>query len=99
MRDRLAEFDQRDAEVAVITFTRARNLRGFRARYLTPLTVLADPDRTIYDRYGLARPDDEAQQLGGDFVIDRAGRIALAYRSKRSDDRPSVDALLSALRP
>jgi len=30
-------------------------------------------------------------------VIDRTGRITLAYRSKAADDRPSVDDLLSAM--
>ena len=53
MRDRLDEFG--DAEVVVITFTRPRNLRGYRARFVSPLTVLADEDRHVYRAYGLGR--------------------------------------------
>jgi peroxiredoxin len=97
VRDRLDEFRAQDAEVAVITFTRPRNLRGFRSRFVAPLTALADERRDVYEQYGLARPVDETQQLGGDFVIWPDARIARAYWSKAADDRPSVDDLLSAI--
>ena len=40
---------------------------------------------------------DDLLQLGADFVIGADRRIRLAYYSRRSDDRPSVDALLAAL--
>jgi peroxiredoxin len=47
----------------------------------------------------LARPARGADlsQLGGDFVIDAAGRIVFAFRSGLADERPTVDALLSAV--
>jgi len=53
VRDRLAELG--DAEVVVVTFTRQRNLRGYRSRFVDPLTVLADEDRQVYRAYGLGR--------------------------------------------
>lgn len=37
-------------------------------------------------------------QLGGDFVIDAAGRLRYAYPSKNSTDRPGNEELLNALR-
>jgi peroxiredoxin len=40
----------------------------------------------------------DPHQLGGDFVIDRAGVIRLAYRRKGTVDRPPVEAPLAALR-
>ena len=46
----------------------------------------------------LQRPTEDTLQLGGDFVIDRDGRIAYAYRSEDPDDRPPVDTLLTAVR-
>lgn len=46
----------------------------------------------------LERPTDDTLQLGGDFVVDRGGKIAYAYRSEDPDDRPSVDALVEAVR-
>lgn len=53
MRDRLAELG--DAEVALITFTRQRNLRGYRSRFRLPFPVLADESRATYRAYGLGR--------------------------------------------
>jgi peroxiredoxin len=40
----------------------------------------------------------DPHQLGGDFVVDAAGVIRLAYRSKDPVDRPAVEALLAAIK-
>ena len=53
MRDRLGELG--DAEVALVTFTHPRNLRGYRARLGLPFAVLADEARAAYRAYGLGR--------------------------------------------
>ena len=53
MRDRLEELG--DAEVALVTFTRQRNLRGYRGRLGLPYPVLADEARSAYRAYGLGR--------------------------------------------
>jgi peroxiredoxin len=95
VRDRLTELG--DAEVAVVTFTRPRNLRGFRARYADPLTVLADEGRDVYRAYGFEIAAEPTDQQGGDIVIGRDGRVALLHRSKASDDRPPVDELIAAV--
>ena len=41
---------------------------------------------------------DDVHQLGGDFVLDRTGRVVFEYRSRDPADRPSVSELLEALR-
>jgi peroxiredoxin len=111
--------------VALVTFTRPRNLRGFRRRLRLAYPVLADETRAAYRAYGLGRapwrsvwgvhtlrtygrlmrqgrrprlPTQDTRQLGGDFVVDHAGRIVYAYRSRRPDDRPAVDDLIAAVR-
>ena len=96
MRDRLAEFG--DAEVAVVTFTRPRNLRGFRARFVDPLTVLADEARDAYRAFGIEIASEPTDQTGGDVVVGRDGRVVLLHRSRTSDDHPSVDDLLAGVR-
>jgi peroxiredoxin len=105
VRDRLPEFG--DAEVAVVLFTRPRNLRGYRGRFVAPLGVITDESRDVYRAFGLGRdpqPQDEpagheaTTQQGGDFVIGRDGRLVYAFRSRDTDDRPSVDELLDAVR-
>jgi hypothetical protein len=42
--------------------------------------------------------EEDALQLGGDFVLDSAGRLFYAYRSAEPTDRPSVEDLLAVLR-
>jgi peroxiredoxin len=66
------------------------------------LTVWGDPG--VWRRYAseiargarLRRPGSDTLQLGGDFVIDRAGTVVYA-RPQRRDDRPPVTELLRAL--
>jgi peroxiredoxin len=44
------------------------------------------------------REGEDILQLGGDFVLDREGRLTYEFRSAEPTDRPSVEALLQALR-
>lgn len=41
-------------------------------------------------------PEQDTLQLGGDFVIDRSGRIVMAHRSRSGDDRISVREIVAA---
>ena len=45
-----------------------------------------------------ARDGEDVLQLGGDFVLDGKGCLVYAYRSASPTDRPSVEALLQAVR-
>ena len=49
--------------------------------------------------YGVKRPyaGEDVRQLGGDFVLDRAGRIAFAYPSADPTDRPVVADIIRAV--
>lgn len=42
--------------------------------------------------------EDDLTQMGGDFIFDKDGTLALVYRSKVSTDRPSVDDLLKCVK-
>lgn len=42
--------------------------------------------------------EDDLTQMGGDFVFDKDGKLALVYRSKVSTDRPSVEDLLKCVK-
>ncbi len=46
----------------------------------------------------LHRPTQDTRQLGGDFVIDRQGRLVAGFWPASPDDRPSIDALIEAVR-
>lgn len=45
----------------------------------------------------LRRPTEDTLQLGGDFVIDPAGRLVFGFWGDGPDDRPSVDELIAAV--
>ncbi len=75
---------------------------GFgRASWLSMLTprTLAPYIRHAFMTRGLPGGDrgQDKQQMGGDVVIDPAGRIALFNPSHEPADRPTVDALLAAI--
>ena len=53
MRDRLDELEA--ADIVVVTFTRARNLRGYRNRFADPLTVITDEQLSLYRSLGFGR--------------------------------------------
>jgi hypothetical protein len=44
-----------DAEIVLVTFTRQRNLRGYRGRMRLPFTVVTDETEQIYKTYGLGK--------------------------------------------
>ena len=46
----------------------------------------------------LRRPTEDTLQLGGDFVVDRAGRLRYGYWGEGPDDRPTVDEIVAAVR-
>jgi hypothetical protein len=39
---------------------------------------------------------EDVLQLGGDFLLDRVGRVVFAYPSRTATDRPGIDELLAA---
>ncbi|MCS7020527.1 MAG: SelL-related redox protein [Gemmataceae bacterium] len=45
----------------------------------------------------LPRPGEDVLQLGGDFLLDRYGRLVYAYRSATPTDRPSTTRILQVL--
>lgn len=94
VRDRLDEFG--DAVVAVVLDTKARNLRGYRARFVAPLDVVTDESRAIHDHFGFGMGADGVP-VGGDVVLDRDGEVVLRYAAD-SPSRPSVDELIAAVR-
>lgn len=41
---------------------------------------------------------DDTQQMGGDFVLDKEGKMTLVYCSQQSWDRPTIPVILNALK-
>ena len=53
MRGRTDEFG--DAQIVLVTFTRQRNLRGYRGRLRLPFVVVTDETQAVYKTYGLGK--------------------------------------------
>jgi peroxiredoxin len=86
VRDRFDEFG--DAAVAVVTFTRPRNLRGYRRRLELPYPVLADEDRQCYRAYELRRAPVRRA-----FGLSTVRRYAELVRQGHRPQRPHEDLL------
>jgi hypothetical protein len=54
--------------------------------------------RLIGRGHRLRRPSGDIHQLGGDVLVDPAGRVALHHAGKGPADRPTVAALLDRVR-
>jgi hypothetical protein len=46
----------------------------------------------------LRRIRDDTRQLGGDVVVDRAGRVAFVHRSHDPTDRPDIRTVVATVR-
>ncbi len=58
VRDRIDELTTKGgvaADVVVITFTKPRNLKGYRRRFADPLTVVTDENLDLYRAMGFGR--------------------------------------------
>ena len=71
--------------------------RGRRSAIWGPATWWAYL-RLIGRGHRLRRPSGDIHQLGGDVLVDPAGRVALHHVGKGPADRPAVAALLDRVR-
>jgi len=86
-RDRTLQFQQRNVVVLGVSPDPVDSHRAFAGRLGLTFPLLADPDRTVIERYGVwqARPASrEAARMGvarTTFIIDENGRIAQVFRN------------------
>ena len=57
--------------------------------------------RGMFRGYGVKKPyaGEDVLQLGGDFILDKLGRVVFAYPSANPTDRPTLSAIREALPP
>src|SRR5437868_6770906 len=65
-------------------------------RFLMPRVVLGTV-RMMEGGRQLQRPHEDPLQLGGDFVVDPTGLLALAHPSQDPSDRPTPAELMAAV--
>mmetsp|Transcript_18419 Transcript_18419/g.38559 ORF Transcript_18419/g.38559 Transcript_18419/m.38559 type:complete len:106 (-) Transcript_18419:3298-3615(-) len=70
--------------------------RSFKSSY-SPSTLLFYLRSYWRGEYRLRSTEEDATQLGGDFVVGQDGKIILAHPSQTPIDRESPEQLVSAL--
>jgi peroxiredoxin len=85
---------------AVLADPQRTAYRAFSLKRLSWFQVFSPATLVLYVKLflrGMKREDygkDDIHQSGGDFLLDREGRVLFAYRSQDPADRPSVPELL-----
>ena len=94
IRDSYDLFRERGAVVlGVSTDTQAAHVR-FKGRYGLPFTLLADPDQTTGEAYGVSKEGGRSFERST-FVIDAAGNVRKILRRVNPDRH--ADLVLAAL--
>ncbi len=73
-------------------------LSAFQVAHLSPRTVWLYVKLWLTRQATYAVHGDDLTQLGGDFIVDRAGVLRLACPSHVPADRPSIESLLKVPR-
>jgi alkyl hydroperoxide reductase subunit AhpC len=67
------------------------------ARYRYPYPVIADPDHTISDAYGVYDLLGDGRATPSVFIVDESGAVVWAYVGRHSYDRPPTQRILDEL--
>ena len=94
IRDAFGEFEARGAEVLGVSADDEASHRKFKAKYTLPFRLVADPDRTLAEPYGVAREGKSSYERST-FVIDGEGNVRKIMR--RVDPKTHADDVLAAL--
>ena len=94
LRDDYDVFEQRGAVVLGVSADTETSHTKFKQKYGLPFTLLADPERTLADVYGVAREGKSSYERST-FVIDAEGNVARVMRRVKPDTH--VEQVLAAL--
>ena len=97
MRDRIADFEERGAQVIAIAPDTLEHAQAFFQRNDLPFLCLADPDRTVFRQYDVKSAMISLGQRPGLFVIDAEGTVRYAYLGFQQWEIPSIDDTLAEL--
>jgi peroxiredoxin Q/BCP len=94
IRDAWGEFQRAGAEVLGISADSQASHERFKSKYELPFTLLADPDRTLAEPYGVGREGKPSYERST-FVIDADGNVAKIMRRVNPDNH--ADEVLAVL--
>jgi peroxiredoxin Q/BCP len=94
IRDAYREFEQAGAIVLGVSADTQASHERFKTKYSLPFTLLADPDHTLGEPYGVAQEGKNSYERST-FVIDAEGNVARIMRRVNPDRH--ADEVLSVL--
>ena len=94
IRDSWGEFQRAGAEVFGISADTTASHEKFKSKYELPFTLLADPERTLAEPYGVGREGKSSYERST-FVVDADGNVAKVMRRVNPDRH--ADEVLAAL--
>ena len=94
IRDAFDRFEAAGAVVLGVSADDEASHRRFREKYGLPFTLVADPERTLAEPYGVGREGKTSYERST-FVIDPEGNVARIMR--RVDPQTHADEVLAAL--
>jgi thioredoxin-dependent peroxiredoxin len=94
IRDAWSEFQRAGAEVFGVSADTTASHERLKSKYGLPFTLLADPERTLAEPYGVGR-DGKSSYERSTFVIDADGNVARIMRRVKPDGH--ADEVLAAL--
>ncbi|MFO0910058.1 MAG: thioredoxin-dependent thiol peroxidase [Isosphaeraceae bacterium] len=100
-RDARADYEEAGARVIGVSPDDVKSHRKFADKYELPFTLLADPDTTVCQAYGVWKEKSMygRKYMGVErttFLIDKAGKIAQIFPKVKVDGH--ADAVLEAIR-
>ena len=94
IRDAWSEFERAGALVYGVSADTAASHEKFKAKYSLPFPLLADPQHTLGEPYGVSREGKNSYERST-FVIDADGNVAKILRRVKPDQH--ADQVLEAL--
>ncbi len=97
MRDSIAEFEKRDAQLLAIAPDSLEHAQSYFERNEIPFPALADPDQEVYRQYDVKSTLVSLGQRPGLFIVDGEGVVRYAYLGWQQWEIPSVEETLRQL--
>ncbi len=97
MRDSIAEFEKRDAQLLVIAPDSLEHAQSYFESHEIPFPCLADPDQEVYRQYDVKSALVSLGQRPGLFIVDGDGVVRYAYLGWQQWEIPSVEETLRQL--
>ena len=97
MRESIAEFERRGAQVLAIAPDSLQRAQDYFQRNDLPFPCLADPDRKAFRQYDVKSALVSLGQRPGLFIVDGEGVVRYAYLGWQQWEIPSIEETLSQL--